>query len=140
MRPAPPIILPQAVVVHGVQMAQLAVATAAPLGGALTLLSAPGAGAYAGVGWWQALVALACPQGQVAHVLDCGEAPGRALEALRAGQRLLVLRCQPRVWQDLAERATANGGVLLAEPPAALDLGQPGATRRLRQWLAPPDC
>ena len=117
-------------------MARQAVTAAALVDRKLTLLSARGAGVYGGVGWWRSLISLACPDGDMVHVLDCGEAPGRALEAMRAGQRLLVLRAEIRVWTDIAARAAAYGGVLLADAPPALDLGRPGATRRLSAWLA----
>ncbi len=128
--------LPPAVVVHGLAMAQAVLAVAA--GRPLTLLSGVGAGCYAGVGWWMALAAAAraaAPGGAVADVLDCGDAPGRALEALRAGQGIIVLRADPMVWADIAGRAGALGRVLLAAPPPALDMAQRGAARRLSAWL-----
>jgi hypothetical protein len=123
--------LAPAVIVHGLAMARLALGAGRPA----TLLSAPGAGAYAGVGWWRALVAQACPDGFTADILDCGEAPGRALEALRAGQRLLVLRCDPVIWADLSERAHGLGATLLDHPPPALDMAAAGSARRLAAWL-----
>ena len=124
-----------AVIVHGLDMARAALAPGRPV----TLLSAEGAAAYAGVGWWQALVRAAradFPDTEVFDILDCGFAPGRALEALRAGHTRLVLRADPRVWTDIAERTAARGGVLLATAPEALDLAEPGAGRRLEAWLA----
>ncbi|MEJ0047407.1 MAG: hypothetical protein WDN04_15810 [Rhodospirillales bacterium] len=123
--------LPPAVMVHGLEQARAALAP----GLAVTLLSGPAAAVYAGVGWWQALVAAASGQPPPPHVLDCGEATGRALEALRAGQRLLVLRAEPRLFHNVAERAAQLGGAVLAEAPPALDLAQPGAERRLEAWL-----
>jgi hypothetical protein len=104
----------------------------------VTLLSAPGAGAFAGVGWWRAMVAAARaahPLTPCCDLLDCGPAPGRALEALRAGQKLLILRCDPRIWDDLAERARACGGRLFAAAPPALDFARRGADRDLLAWL-----
>ncbi len=124
-----------AVIVHSLDMARAAVA----LGRPLTLLSADGAACYAGVAWWQALVRqarAAAPGLRVPDILDCGDAPGYALQALRLGQRTLILRADPRIWQDIAARAEDCGAVLLAEPPLALDLAQPGAQRRLPAWLA----
>jgi hypothetical protein len=125
--------LPPAVIVHGLAQAQAALAPGLPV----TLLSAPGAAVYAGAGWWRALV-LAASQDQQAppDILDCGTASGRALEALRVGQRRLVLRADPRLFEDLAGRAASLGAVLLAEPPPSLDLGAPAAARRLAAWLA----
>ena len=126
-------VLPPAVVIHGLPHARAALAG----GRAVTLLSAPGAASYAGVGWWRALVAAAraeVPGLDPPDVLDCGDAPGRALEALSLGCRVVVLRPGP-AFADIAERAAAQGARLLAEPPAALDLGHRAALRRLDAWL-----
>ncbi len=124
--------LAPAVIVHGLGMAQLAVEAARGCRRRVTLLSAPGAGAYGGVGWWRAVMRQA---GAETDILDCGAAPGRALEALRAGQRLIVLQAHPRIWADIAERAASCGGALLCRAPPALDLGERGAERRLAAWL-----
>lgn len=129
--------LAPAVIVHGMDMARMALAPRRPV----TLLSAEGAAVYAGVGWWQALVRAAlaeAPGVAVADILDCGAAPGRALESLRAGQLSLVLRAETPVWEDIAWRTQQRGGTLLAAPPPALDLAQRGAARRLEAWLALP--
>jgi hypothetical protein len=127
--------LAPAVMVHGLEMAQAALRPGRPV----TLLSAEGAAAYAGVGWWQALVGLAHaahPETMVQDILDCGDSPGRALEALRARQALLVLRA-PRqdIQDDITGRAAGQGSVVLPAPPPALDLGQHGAYRHLAAWL-----
>jgi hypothetical protein len=124
--------LPPAVVVHGLAMAEAALAPGLPV----TLLSARGAGIYAGAGWWRALItAAACPPG-TPDILDCADAPGRALEALRVGQRLLILTVGPPLWQDLAERAAQQGATVLASRPPALDLARRGAHRELLDWLS----
>jgi hypothetical protein len=123
-----------AVIVHGLAMAEAALAP----GRDVTLLSAEGAAVYAGVGWWRAMVAAARashPAWQGIDLLDCGFAPGRALEALRHGQKALVLRADPVVWTDIEFRAGQLGALLLAEPPPALDLGHRGALRHLPRWL-----
>jgi hypothetical protein len=123
-----------AVIVHGLEMARLAMAPGRPV----TLLSAEGAAAYAGVGWWQALVGLAraaFPATEMADILDCGDAPGRALEALRCRQSFLVLRAEARIWDDIAARAAAQGAVVLQAAPPALDLAARGAARLLAAWL-----
>ena len=127
-----------AVIVHGLGMARLALQAGQACGRPVTLLSAEGAASYAGVGWWRALVAAAretVPGCHATDILDCGEAPGRALEALRAGQKALVLRSDPRVWVDIAWRARSCGAALLEAAPQALDLGKPGAVLRLAEWL-----
>jgi hypothetical protein len=132
--------LPPAVVIHGLAQARAALALGLPV----TLLSAPGAGIYGGVGWWRAMIAAAVIEAgglgpQVRDVLDCGDSPGRAMEALRGGQALLILRCGPGVWDDIAERAARQGALLLHARPPALDLAGRGAARHLRGWLTPPD-
>ncbi len=125
--------LPPAVIIHGLPHALSVLAAARPV----TLLSAPGAASYAGCGWWRAVVtaALAAHPGAVApDVLDCGDAPGRALEALSLQCRLVVL--QPGLaWSDIAARAEASGALLLAAAPPALDMGRRGDDRRLAAWL-----
>jgi hypothetical protein len=124
--------LPPAVMVHGLEQARAALAPGLPV----TLLSGPGAASYAGVGWWRALVTLAAAGGAAPpDVLDCGQATGRALEAVRAGQRLLVLRADPTLFRDVAERAALGGGEVLHCAPPALDMAARGATRRLEAWL-----
>lgn len=127
------------VIVHSLAMARRAVAAARQIGRPVVLLSASGAGSYAGVGWWRNLVARAAEPGECADILDCGAAPGRALEALRAGQKNLVLEAEARVWTDIADRARSCGGVLLPCPPPALDLApwdvSNTAERRLADWL-----
>lgn len=117
--------LPPAVTVHGPEHARAALAPGLPV----LLLSGPGAGCTAGAGWWRALMVLA---GAGADALDCGDAPGRALEALHLGCRIVVLAPCP-AWDAVRERA--GGALLLPVRPASLDLGPPGAARRLHRWL-----
>lgn len=149
--------LPPAVIVHGLAQARAAVSP----GYSVTLLSAPGAALYAGCGWWRALVtevrqaapAVAtqvrqaapalvaevrqtAPGATIADVLDCGDAPGRVLEALRCGQRLLVFAPDSPSFGDLAGRVAACGGRLLPAPPPALDLARADAARLLIAWLS----
>jgi len=124
-----------AVIVHGLPNARLAMAPGRPV----TLLSAEGAASYAGVGWWQALLGLARaehPNTPMQPILDCGDSPGHALEALRAHQTVMVLRAEDRIWTDIAERAARQGATLLREPPPALDLADPQAARQLEAWLS----
>jgi hypothetical protein len=124
-----------AVIVHGLPMALAAVRAGWPV----TLLSAEGAALYAGVGWWRALVAAVrqeSPDWRGEDILDCGAAPGRALEALRCGQKLIVLRAAAPVWADIAGRAEECGARLLPAPPPALDLAGRAAGRRLAAWLS----
>jgi hypothetical protein len=124
--------LPPAVMVHSLAQARAALAPGLPV----TLLSAPGAALYAGVGWWRAVVAAASAGAPPPpHILDCATAAGRALEALRAGQTRLVLRAPAPVFAEVACLAAAQGATLLAAAPPSLDLATPAALRRLAAWL-----
>ena len=117
-------------VIHGLPHLVQATAPGLPV----TLLSGSGAATYAGCGWWRALMEMG--GGRHPDILDCGDAPGRAMEALRAGCRLLVLDPGVPAWDLVSARAAAIGAVLLSARPPALDLADPRAHRRLLAWLA----
>lgn len=126
LRPALPY---PAIVVHGLAQANAALAEALPV----TLLSAPGAASFAGPGWWRALIVrarAAHPHTPCQDVLDCADAPGHAMAAIRLGQAILVLDPACPAFARIASLAT----VLPVRPPA-LDLAERGAARRLRAWL-----
>ncbi len=120
---------PPAIVIHGLDHARLALAS----GVAVTLLSAPGAALYAGAGWWRALIAQSGTR--LPDIVDCADAPGRALEALACCCRIIVLHPCP-AWDQVAARASDAGATLLRERPPALDLAVPGAARDIAAWLA----
>ncbi len=127
--------LAPAVLVHGAGQVRQALAPALPV----TLVSAPGAALYAGAAWWLALMAAARtdhPAPSFEDILDCGDAPGRAAEALRLGQRRLVLSgISPAILGRVQLMAAALGAEVLPSMPEALDLARPGAGRRLEAWL-----
>jgi hypothetical protein len=121
--------------VHSLVQARQALAVGRPV----ILLSAPGAGVYAGAGWWLALVAAAAGEGAAPpHVLDCGGAAGRALEALRAGQKDIVLQAPEAIFAEVSVIAASFGATVLGAAPASLNLGRPGAARCLAVWLGSP--
>lgn len=125
---------PPCVVVHGPGDALAALAPGRPV----TLLSAPGAALFAGRGWWRGVVDAARasrPATPGGDMLDCADAPGFALEAIGAGQALLVLDARCAAFPALARLATAGGATLLGTRPPALDLARRGAARRLAEWL-----
>ena len=117
-------LLPPAVLVRGPTALRLALAPGLPV----LLLSAPGAACFAGAGWWHALTATA---GHPA-ALDCADQPGRALEALAIGCRVLILHPCP-AWPSVAART--GEATLLTRRPPALDPDAPGAARHLLAWL-----
>jgi hypothetical protein len=123
--------LPPAVTVHGLDQARAALAPGLPV----LLLSGWGAASYAGAGWWRAMVDAARaerPDVAAPDALDCADQAGRALEALAAGCRLLVLEPCPG-FAAVVERASE--AVVLPARPASLDLDARGAARRLLPWL-----
>lgn len=134
--------LPPAVTVHGLAGARAALAAAGPRG--VLLLSARGAGGFAGAAWFLRLVAAAAAAHPgVAHhaALDCADAPGGALAALRAGARLVVLDGACPGFAAAASAAAEVGAALLPDRPASLDLAGLDLRRRadlarLAAWLA----
>ena len=129
-----------AVLVHAMAQAKLAIDAARRAGrSSLLLLSSADAACHMGAAWWLALVrqaAAAAPDLRLHDLLDCGDAAGRALQALRLGGRGLILdhRCAQR--PAVLERAAPLGARVLDRRPIHLDLGQRGAERRLEVWLA----
>ena len=127
-----------AVIVHGAEDARTALCGNLPV----TLLSAPGAALYAGCLWWRELARLArleFPAIAMADALDCADAAGRALEAIRIGQPCLILSPAAPGFAAVAAIAETRGVCLLREPPAALDMAGRGAVRRLNSWLRQDD-
>ena len=134
-----------AVVAHTPGQARAALELAGA-GRGVVLLSAPGAAGNMGAAWFLALVAQALDGfeagGDVPRhlaVLDCGDAPGFALSALRAGVRCLVLDPAVPAFPAVAAAAAEVGAEVWAERPPALDLGRidlRGAGGRGRERLA----
>jgi hypothetical protein len=113
------------ITVHSLDQAEAALRAAADAGGTLTLLSAPGAAAYAGPGWFVQLLgqlpaepkqALACAY------LDCGPRPGDVLAAYRAGVPGVIFTGRADVADKLRALADAHGIAFRTERPEALEL------------------
>jgi hypothetical protein len=123
-----------AVIVHGLADAKAALAPGLPV----TLLSAPGAALFAGCLWWRELAAAAravYPDTEASTILDCADASGMAMGALRCGVVRLVLWPDAPGWHRVAAIADSQGGFVLRQAPPALDLATPNAIRRLGAWL-----
>lgn len=105
----------------------------------VTLLSAPGAALFAGAGWWRALVTALReqhPDTDFTEVLDCADAPGRAAEALRAGQtRILFSPESPEIFAAVQAMAEACEAEIWTARPVSLDMAERGAGRKLAAWL-----
>ncbi len=128
------------IIVHSLDHARMAVAAAASLGTGVTLVSAPGAGAYAGPLWFKAVVdeaAAAFPGTAVTAVLDCGAEPGTVLAALRTGFHRVIFTGPEATRARLAEIAAATGAAIEPCAEGALDLlGQRDGDAACRAFLA----
>ncbi len=71
-----------------------------------------------------------------ADVLDCADASGLAVSALRIGQRAMVLHDDAPGYAAVVAIAAELGGEVLAAAPAALDLAERGAARQLEGVVA----
>ena len=130
-----------AVIVHNLDHARAAMAAAAELGVALTLLSPPAAAAYLGAAVFRHMIAEAArdhPGVEFRCVLDCGGDAGLALGALRQGIEVVRLGATKEVRAKVADIAAQSGATLDEEAGPALDLAavdDPGEA--LRAWLSP---
>ena len=131
--------LPRAIVIHSLAHAITALEAAEEAGAPITLLSPPDFAAYGGAGFFNAIVRRArakVPAARSDAVLDCGDAPGVALEALRAGVEAVRFGGKPAVRKKIAEIAAAHGAQLFTVRPHALDLLDAADTHAAcRAWL-----
>ena len=107
------------VIVPGIDHARLALAEAARRADRVVLVSGEGAALYAGAGWFRELVALVSaeyPDVVIGAILDCGDAPGRALGALRAGVQTVTLEASPTVLAKVAAIAQQLDARLVPRP------------------------
>jgi hypothetical protein len=123
-----------AVVIHGLANARTVLAVGQPV----TLLSATGAALFAGSGWWRAVIERAhgeFPNLPIDDILDCADASGVALGALRIGQRRIVLSPHAPGRSSVIAIAASLGGEVLTSRPPCLDMADRSAVRRLHNWL-----
>jgi hypothetical protein len=125
---------PPAVIVHGLYDAVQALQPRRPV----TLLSAAGAALFMGPALWRSLMRearAAHPDVNAPDILDCADATGLALAALRLGQRDLVLWPSAPGRAGFVSAACLLGAAVRAAPPPALDMRDPKAHRQLPRWL-----
>jgi hypothetical protein len=116
----------RAIIFHHLQQAESALAAAVSVDQPLALLTAPGAAAYGGPGFYLAMVEQAVaryPGADVRAILDCGEDSAMAQMALSLGWRCLVLRGKGAVREKVHQIAAPYGAEVLSRPPKALDPG-----------------
>jgi len=87
-----------------------------------------------GCGWWAEMLAACGVSGL--SLLDCADAPGRALEALEEGLPGVILDCAAPAFAVVAQIAAAQNAILLRTAPPALDMAGQAAARELPNWLA----
>ncbi|MGP1395641.1 MAG: hypothetical protein ACTS3R_09025 [Inquilinaceae bacterium] len=130
---------PPAIRVLNLADALVAAAQARALSRPLTLISAPGAGAYAGAGWFAALTAALradFPDVAVTAILDCGALPGPVLAALRVGIGDILHTGDDGTAAALESMATATGARLWRRAGPVLDIhGRKDAAELCRRWL-----
>ncbi len=125
--PAPP-----AVIVHDHRTIARALAPGLPV----TLLSPRGFVLYAGAPWWRALLEQASFTGF--SLLDCSDAAGRALEALRIGLRGVILSAETVIFDQIAAIARETDADLWHAAPPAFDATANSDDAELRRWLIGP--
>ena len=126
-----------AVVIHGLPDARATLSFGVPV----TLLSAPGAALFGGCSWWLALVGHTRAEfanTAIDDILDCADASGLAVGALRIGQRAIVLDPAAPGWESVVAIAASLGAEVLAHRPEAIDMSKPAEARRLHHWLRVP--
>jgi hypothetical protein len=115
------------IIIHSLAQAIAALSAAARAARPVVLASAPGAGGYAGPGWFGALVAAAreaVPDARFSVLLDCGDDAGAALAAIRSEIEAVVFTGAADIARRLADIARHHGVRLeTALPPPALDFG-----------------
>jgi DNA-binding transcriptional LysR family regulator len=130
----------RAIRIHGVDDARAAAAAARTLGVGVRLVSAPGAASYAGAAWFAEVIAAVraeYPATAIEAVLDCGDAPGHALAALRAGVETIRFTGPRRVRDKIAALARHYGARLGEIDGEVLDLAQSRHPEEdCRRWLA----
>eukprot|EP01037_Dinobryon_pediforme_P010911 gene10911-10993_t len=125
-----------AVVVHGTSHANAVLRLGVPV----VLLSAVGAARLGGPAWWRAMVNAARkdhPASPCIDILDCVDAAGLAMAALRLGQRHLLLWPESPAFAAVSDAASCLGARVFAVRPPALDLSERGALRHLEEYLRP---
>lgn len=132
-----------AIIVHSFAQACAALTAAVELSKNLTLLSAPDAGLQSGPAWFLSLAQQArdsvsgTERLEITVLLDCGDAPGIVLAALRHGLTDVCFTGSPETLGKLKEVAAQQGAVILTQRPAGLDLlAVTDPLTCCREWLA----
>jgi len=130
----------RAVIIHELAHARAALAAATARGVPVELWSAPGAAAYAGAGWFDALLRAAgnrAPSAVFIGVLDCDDRADLVQAALRQGLTHVCFRGSNVVAAKLTDIARQYSATLHRKRPSrVLDLDKcADADAACRAWL-----
>jgi hypothetical protein len=105
-------------------------------------VSPPGAALFAGPIWFRALIratrAESGVDADVIFVLDCGDAPGAALAAIRARVEAIAFRGKRSVRARLAAIARRAGVAMHVPPANAFDMTRNRGSEALLAWFSSP--
>jgi hypothetical protein len=129
--------------VRNVADALTACRAAATARSVVTLVSPPGAGLFAGPVWFKALTAIVrresgATRKDARFVLDCADAPGAVLAAIRAGVEACAFAGNAKARSRLAAIAERAGVALVDPPSEALELTQNSDFDTLVAWFSSP--
>jgi hypothetical protein len=111
--------------VHSLAHVRAALEAGRDSGRPVVILSAAGAGAFAGAEWFLGLIRqaeAAFPDMAFAAILDCGDRGGDVLAALKAGAHQIVFTGHPDAARRLRAIAAETGAEILDMRPSAIDL------------------
>ena len=130
---------PRLIIIYGIEHARAAARAAIALDVPVRLRSAPGAAAYGGAAWFLEIVEAAraeFPDARVEASLDCADAPGYAMAALRRGAEMIRFRGTTATNRKVAQLAEAHGAQLDTSRARPLDLfGVADPEKACRAWL-----
>jgi hypothetical protein len=128
-----------AIIVHDLDHARAALAAAAAFERPVTLLSAPGAGGYAGAAWFLKVIELAAadhPDAEWDAVLDCDDQAGYVLAALRQGAKAVRYTGSKAIAAKLAAIAERSGARIETRRLKAFDLrAEADPQTACRTWI-----
>lgn len=111
------------IIVHTPTQAEAALSAAQQEGQPIVLQSPPRCVLIQGAAWFRTLVTAArqaFPDVSAGSIIDCGDAPGLALAALRDGAEAVRVDAPPRALAAIEEIAGQLGARLSRRPPEAL--------------------
>jgi hypothetical protein len=111
--------------IHSLAHLRAALSAGAAIGRPVAVLSAAGASAFAGAGWFAALVEQGhreFPEVALTAMLDCGDRGGDVLAALKLGLRHVIFTGHPGAAARLGDIASRTGASIVAARPPSCDL------------------